>query len=455
MKELSSFRDNSGFIFKNNNVVFRQVNYVYKAHYDHLMQSGLYQELTSKFLLVTHQEQPLHHFETNKDAYKILEPFPIDFISYPYSWSFSMLKDAALLTLQIQTIALKYKMVLKDANAFNIQFVGSQPILIDTLSFEVFKEGVPWIGYRQFCQHFLAPLALMVYTDISLSKLSIIHLDGIPLALAAKLLPFNCRFKLGIAVHLLLHAKMTQKHSAKKVALTNNKFTNNYFEALTVNLSDTISSLKWAPTGTEWGEYYDKAVSKAYFIEKEKIIRKYYLQLNANKVLDLGSNDGTFSKIAKEYSSNVFSFDIDPACVEKNYLMLKADKNRAILPLMLDITNPEPGIGWMNQERSAILKRINVDTVMALAIIHHLAISNNLPLDLLSHFFYSLSGKNLIIEFVPKTDEKVQILLRNREDIFPDYTLENFIKTFSNHFKVIAQTPVLPTERVLFLLEKL
>lgn len=140
-------------------MVFRQVNHVYKGHYDHLMHSGLYDELVSKLMLVAHKERPANQFQANDSVYKILEPQSIGFISYPYSWSFSMLKDAALLTLKIQKIALKYGMVLKDASAYNVQFLGSQPIFIDTLSFEKHKEGSPWVAYRHFCQHFLATLS--------------------------------------------------------------------------------------------------------------------------------------------------------------------------------------------------------------------------------------------------------------------------------------------------------
>jgi len=455
MRENSSFRDNSGHIFIHNNLVFRQVNNVYKQHYDHLITSGLYQKLVSQSLMVTHEEQLINEFRLDDDTYKILKPQQIPFISYPYSWSFSMLKDAALLTLKIQKIAIAYGMTLKDATSFNVQFIGSKPIFIDTLSFEIYESGSPWKAYSQFCQHFLAPLALMAHTDISLIKLFVNYIDGIPLELATKLLPLSSRLNISLNIHLFLHAKLNNKYNDKKVKTNNNRFTNTYLKNLTENLSDLISSLKWNPTGTEWAEYYDKSVSKSYFEEKQKIIREFLAKIAPNTILDLGANDGTFSQIAAEYASNVLSFDIDPACVENNYLKLRSSNNLSILPLIVDVTNPEPGIGWKNQERTSLLERIKVDTVMALALIHHLYFSHNLPFSLISDFFVALTKKNLIIEFVPKQDEKVQKLLQNREDIFPEYNIDMFVKVFSKHFSIIEQRKVLPTNRIIFLLEKL
>ncbi len=454
MREISSFRDDSGFVFSKKGFIYRRVNNRYKQDYDHLMVSGLYNKLISKSLLVSHEEQKLDDFDKDEHTYKIIKPQQLKFISYPYSWSFSMLKDAAMLTLNVQKIALEYGMILKDASLYNVQFIGSHPIFIDTLSFECFQEGVPWTAYRQYCQHFLAPLALMSYTDISLSKLLVSHLDGIPLPLAAKLLPTKSRLKIGLNIHLFLHAKMAIKYNDRKVAGINKRFTSSYFKNLAENLIDTTKKLKWAPVGTEWAEYYDKSVGDAYFKEKQSIIKVFFSKINAETVLDLGANDGTFSQLAKEYCKTVFSFDVDPACVETNYLKLKKANDFKTFPLILDITNPEPGIGWLNLERKSILERIDVDTVMLLAVIHHLCISNNLPMEYLASFFAQLTKKSLIIEFVPKTDEKVQILLRNKVDVFSGYNIENFITVFSKYFIIREQKQILPTERVLLLLEK-
>ena len=176
----SSFRDPSGFLFLHNELLYRQVNECYQSHYDHLLESGLYENLVEQGLIVAHDEVSLE-FARSNGAYKIIKPQLVPFISYPYEWSFSQLKDAALTTLAIQKKALDFGMSLKDCSAYNIQFLEGKPVLIDTLSFEKHVEGQPWIAYRQFCQHFLAPLALMAHTNIQLSRLSSVYIDGVPL----------------------------------------------------------------------------------------------------------------------------------------------------------------------------------------------------------------------------------------------------------------------------------
>ena len=178
----SSFRDPSGFLFYRDGELYRQINASYKEDYDRFVRSGLYEKLVSGKLLVTHEEINISA-EKPETVYKIIKPEKIPFISYPFEWSFSQLKEAALLTLEIEKIALNYGMTLKDANAYNIQFLRGRPIFIDTLSFEKYEEGKPWIAYHQFCKHFLSPISLMKYTDIRLGQLNRIFIDGIPLDL--------------------------------------------------------------------------------------------------------------------------------------------------------------------------------------------------------------------------------------------------------------------------------
>ena len=190
-----SFRDPSGFLFSQDGLIYRQINNCYKENYDYLINSGLYKDLLNSGLLISHKEVGSAYARSN-DAYKIIRPEPLVFISYPYEWCFSQLRDAALLTLKIQKKSLQHGMSLKDCSAYNIQFKKSKPIFIDTLSFEKYEADRPWVAYKQFCQHFLVPLALMVYKDIRLSQLFRIYIDGIPLDLAIKLLPFYSYFNL-------------------------------------------------------------------------------------------------------------------------------------------------------------------------------------------------------------------------------------------------------------------
>jgi len=208
----ASFRDPSGYVFRRGGYLYRQINTCYAREYDHLMSSGLYQRLVDKGWLVVHQEVDIEPLEPST-CYRVIQPQEIRFISYPYEWCFSQLRDAALLTLAVQREALECGMTLKDASAYNIQFHHGKPILIDTLSFALYEEGAPWVAYRQFCQHFLAPLALMSRVDLRLGRLSTLYIDGIPLDLASRLLPFATRFDFGLLSHIHLHAKAQQAAS--------------------------------------------------------------------------------------------------------------------------------------------------------------------------------------------------------------------------------------------------
>ena len=217
-KVSASFRDPSGFMFKRDGEFYRQVNQSYKADYDLLMSSGLYQHLSKAKALIPHQEAELGLSPLPEKAYKIIKPLQLGFISYPYEWCFNQYKDAAILTLSIARRALEYGMVLKDASAYNIQFHEGRPIFIDTLSFEAYKEGSPWVAYKQFCQHFLAPLALMAKTDIRLLGLMRNYIDGIPLDLASALLPKSTKLHFGLATHIHIHARSQQKYADQKLS---------------------------------------------------------------------------------------------------------------------------------------------------------------------------------------------------------------------------------------------
>ena len=167
----SSFRDPSGFVFAENGRVYRQINNGFAEHFDQFMSSGLYDVLVSKGYLVAHEDVTASNIQRGPDCYRVIAPEIIPYIAYPYEWSFSQLQDAAMLTLRIQTVALQHGYILKDASAYNVQFKDGKPVFIDTLSFEPYVEGAPWVAYRQFCQHFLAPLAFRARVYVGLGKL--------------------------------------------------------------------------------------------------------------------------------------------------------------------------------------------------------------------------------------------------------------------------------------------
>lgn len=454
----ASFRDPSGFIFRGGDgQLYRQVNPPAEADYRLLMDSGLYPELVGAGLLIEHEEAPLDRRLTDA-ACRVLRPRPVPFISYPYEWSFSQLQDAARLTLEIQRRALACGLVLKDASAYNVQFEGSQPVFIDTLSFEKYEEGAPWVAYGQFCRHFLAPLALMARTDVRLIRLLALHLDGVPLDLAARLLPWRTRLRPGLLMHLHLHAGSLQKHAdtsgpesvtqARQPRLS--KFG---LQGLLDSLTRTVDKLSWTPAGTEWADYTTShGYSAAAYQHKHELVKGFLQRARPATVWDLGANVGEFSRLARDAGARTLAFDIDPACVEMNFRRCRQEKDRQLLPLCMDLTNPSPGLGWAHRERAALMERGPADLVMALALIHHLAIGNNVPFDHVAAFFRQLSPR-LIVEFVPKDDPQVRRLLRSRRDIFAEYAPGPFEAAFGRQYRLVDRQPITGSGRVLYLWE--
>ena len=451
----SSFRDPNGFIFKQDGALYRQVNQSYASEYSMLMESGLYGKLTKNGMLIPHKEVNVTPAEPAL-AFKVIHPQYIPFISYPYEWSFGLLKEAALKTLSIQKRALKAGMTLKDASAYNIQFVNGKATLIDSLSFDIYDEGEPWVAYRQFCQHFLAPLALMAHKDVRLSQLLKIYIDGVPLDLASRLLPFASLLNFGLLTHLHLHARL-QKDSANPTDQKNSntgRMTKQGMIGLIENLEATVKKLSWKPAGTEWGDYYNITnYSDTAFEHKKRLVSDWASRVAPKLMWDLGANDGTFSRLGNDQGIHTISFDIDPAAVEQNYRKAKEKKETNIVPLLLDLTNPSPAIGWHNRERDSFVERAPADLVLALALIHHLAISNNVPLPQLADFFAD-AGKWLVIEFVPKSDSQVQKLLTSRKDIFPNYTRESFENAFAERFTIHEKVAIEESERHLYLMQR-
>lgn len=454
----ASFRDPSGFLFSRGGVLYRQVNRAYEQEYVRLFESGLYDKLVKARLLIPHVETNQAAADpTGETCFKVIQPERVPFISFPYEWSFGQLKEAALVTLSIQRRALKLGMSLKDASAYNTQFVRGRATLIDTLSFEMYKEGQPWVAYRQFCQHFLAPLALMALKDVRLNQLLRVYIDGIPLDLASELLPWKSRLNFGLLTHIHAHASAQKRYAGEEIKsrTSSNAMSKQAMTGLIENLESTIQKLTWTPHGTEWGNYYDITnYSDAAFEHKKQLVKEWSGRLKPSLVWDLGANNGVFSRVAGEAGAFVVSSDIDPTAVEQNYRQVKAEKTENLLPLLIDLTNPSPSIGWANDERDSFATRGPADMALALALIHHLAISNNVPLLQVADFFAQLA-KWLVIEFVPKADSQVQKLLVSREDIFPNYTREGFEAAFCQRFRIVEAVHVRESERVLYLMERL
>jgi len=452
----ASFRDPSGYIFLDDGVVHRYVAASYWPELSRLHDSGLYDSLVTKGWLIKHEFVP----HMNSEHGKVLRPEQIPYISYPYEWSHAQLKAAAKLTLDIQHVALKHGMGLKDASAYNIQFIGSRPIFIDTLSFESIDINKPWRAYKQFCEHFLAPLALISNARPILAKLLIGCIDGIPLEDAAKLLPRKTLFQYSLFAHIHAHASSQAKHSdvraSQKVAGAK-RFSEAMHSALVESLKSAITKISFPLNRSEWSHYYEDNNYTAIAADhKSKLVRSWIEKsiVPGMIVHDIGANTGQFSRISAEAGAYVVAHDIDYTAVERHYSNLREQEEGRILPLYLDMSNPAPSLGWASAERDSFFKRTQNCVVMALALVHHLAIANNTPLIRIAEVFASLAQR-LIIEFVPKEDSQVERMLSSREDIFPNYTQTGFEEAFSSHFELLEKTPIKDSTRILYLFKKM
>ena len=451
-----SFRDPSGFVFQVGGQPYRQIQRRFQGEWEAFLASPLLAKLLEQGQLLPFEDASPELAQT-PDAYAVIRPEPIEFISYPYEWTFGELKDAALLTLDVQLEALWTGWTMRDASAFNVQFRHGRPVLIDTLSFEPLEDGAPWVAYRQFCEHFLAPLALIARRDARLTGLLRADPDGIPLDLASRLLPWRTRFNFGLLSHLHLHARAQQRHAATDDdghAVRSTRIPRGRLEALIGNLRATVAGLDWTPKGTAWADYADNtSYADTATADKDRQVEGFLRQVPGDRAWDLGANTGRYSRIAAGAGKRVLAFDIDPAAAEQHYRQVRAEGRTDILPLVLDLANPSPGIGWAGRERRSLLDRADADVVMALALVHHLAITRNVPLDMILGLFADLAPW-AIVEFVPKEDPMVRRLLATRRDVFDDYGLEAFRAAATTRFEIVAESPIADSPRVLFLLRR-
>ncbi len=453
----ASWRDPFGFVYRREGILLRQINRPAEAEWEALKSSGFLHRLQAAGLLIGQEAAPLDWAADAAIAIDVIRPEPVPFISYPYEWTFGQLKAAALLTLRIQAEAMTQGFELRDASAYNVQFVAGRPVFIDTLSFRRAVAGAPWVAYRQFCEHFLAPLALMARRDIRLGGLLRDHLDGIPLDLAASLLPGRTRLGLGLGSHIHLHARAQRQHAARPEAAAEaaaKPMSATRQAALQDSLVRLINGLDWRPAGTEWAEYgtassYDDASARA----KDALMAELLAAASPSVVWDLGANNGRYSAIAAATAERVVALDIDPAASERHWRDLVARGETKVLPLLQDLANPSPAIGWDARERRSLFERSEGATLLALALVHHLAIGRNVPLPMLASTLARL-GNALIIEWVPKEDPMVRRLLATREDVFPHYTEDGFRAAFENGWTFLDRVPVGGTSRALFRLRR-
>jgi len=431
-REISSFRDPAGQIVIRNGVAFREINPSGMADYNLFITSGLYEALLDKKLIIPHQE-------IHDGPALCLLPKQLDFISYPYEWPFSYYKKAALATIEIAEEALKHGMMLKDASAFNMQYIDGQMQLIDTLSFSKYEPGMPWFSFQQFLQHFLNPMLLMTNCGPALSGLH--GINGIPSKLTAQLLPWYQHLSFDALAYV--YAPSWGKDSATKKIPRIGKL---QLTAFLHSLKNYVISITYK-VKSAWSEYDNCSYSVSALADKHHAVSQMLLHLPFGKVLDLGANTGYYSMMAALGGNDVIATDNDHDCVE--YIV---NLRPNVLALRMDVCNPTPAVGWDNAERKTFWDRCHPDTILCLALIHHLCISNNTPLDYVAKLFSAHCQRHLIIEWVPPDDPKAAAIAFNR--IFPRYNLDVFKSAFSDYFTFEQERPLADSKRIIYLMEK-
>ncbi len=447
----SSYRDPAGFVVREGRIYKRVITRRGLDDYRHLMTSGLFEDLQRRGLLLGHDEEPVPDAEA--DWARVLVPEQIPFISYPYEWSFDQLKDAALLTLEAQRTALGHGMSLKDASAYNVQFRGAKPVLIDTLSFQRCGGGA-WVAYEQFCRHFLGPLMLMSWRLPDAARYLKADIDGFPLDSVSRLLPPRSYGKPGSLLHIHLHARAIHRKAPASVGPTAGRAPANTGD-LVESLRRTIEGTRAPKYGERWTEYYPEArfYPQGAQETKREAVGLVLRRTRPTLVYDLGANTGSYSREAAEAGCLCVAFDGDSGCVNRLYLDERSRGGSRILPLVMDLANPSPALGFESQGTMSLFERPAADLLLCLALLHHLRVSANLPFEKIASFLARL-GRWALVEFVPFEDPAVRTLTSRMAD-FENYTLSAYLAAFTRRFRLHASLPAQGTGRVLHLFERL
>lgn len=450
--DLGSFRDPAGAVFFAEGAVYRSVSEEAKTEVNKLLEAPFFQALMQKGNIVQSQ---LIKNTFNVPGEMILHHEHIPFISYPFEWSFGMLKEAALLTLKLLTLAIQNGFILKDGTAWNLTYFQGKMVFFDVLSFETYIEGQAWDGYQQFCHEFLYPLLLKAHKNIHFQDYFKGTLRGVDVQLMDKIFGLKDIFKTGVFKYVILNAILT---GSKKVnASTINrkyKLSKMALLGLVMDLSKIVQQLECATDHSVWIDYATNNTYKNQD-ESDKIafVQRFLSVLpEGSKVVDLGCNTGKYAFMASE-RHQVIACDLDADCIEAIYQKAAQTKNTAITPVVLNLMNPSANVGWGLVERKSIYERLKVNGFLSLALIHHICIANNVPL---THFvqFLAQLGSCGVLEWVEKSDPMVQFLLRNRKDIFNHYDWDNFAACVTQYFNIKEVITVNEGMRKLCWLEK-
>ncbi len=452
--EPGSFRDRNSRVFYAHEGVYRGLSARAAVEWAALSASRLFKNFTSSGRLVRTEEAAddaisLQGFDEDQAWPVVLRHERIPFVSYPYEWCFGMLRDAALLQLDLMQAALDEDLILKDASAYNVQWRGSEPVFIDIPSLVRLPPGEPWAGYRQFCQLFLYPLMLQAYKGVPFQPWLRGQLDGIPPEQLNALMSVRDWLRPGVFLHVFLQAKLQGRHAGThrdvRRDLRAAGFHKSLIQANVRRLRKIVQRLCWRPAGSEWSDYErDNSYSPDAEQRKKRFVHGVVASRHWNLVWDLGCNTGVYSRIAAENAGQVVALDADHLAVERLYQRLRAEKSRTILPLVCNLADPSPSLGWRGLERRDLPARGRPDLTLCLALIHHLVLGANIPLKELLEWLAGL-GTDLVIEFVTREDPMVRALLRNREDQFADYDQAFFERSLADRFDTVRSEPISET----------
>jgi SAM-dependent methyltransferase len=455
--EPGSFRDRTARVFYHQGEVFRGLTERALEEWRALSSTQFYRHFSASGVIISTEQvdRPLHSAAGSDDAWAaVLRHEPVPFISYPYEWSFSMLQDAALLQLDLLLAALDEEMTIKDASAFNIQWKGVRPVFVDVASFQRLLPGETWVAYRQFCRLFLYPLLLQAYRNVPFQPWLRGNLDGIDADVCRRLLCGRDYLKPGVLTHVYLQARAQAAYASSRrdvrADLRAAGFDTRLIRANATRLRALITGLKWKEQRSVWSEYercgHYEAADAA---QKRDFVRRVATAREWNLVWDLGCNLGTFSRLAAERARYVVALDADHLAVDRFYRSLREDGIQTILPLVGNLADPSPDLGWRNLERQRLTRRGRPDLVLCLALIHHLVISANIPLTEFLQWLGEL-GADLVIEFVTRDDPMVRALLRNKDDQYTDYDQALFDRELASRFTLVRRQPLGSGTRILY-----
>lgn len=422
--------------------------------YEFVRTSGLIKSLVSNQQLVAETAVDKSILgEHGEDADLVLEHPRLPFISYPYEWSFSALKAAALLHLDIQQEALKKDVTLTDATAYNLQFVGPKPIFIDSLSFRRYNEGEYWAGHRQFCEQFANPLLLRSIAGIPHNAWYRGTLEGISAEDLSKVLPWRSRLSWNVLTNVFMQARLqhtTDSSEAIEKAKAR-KLPRIGYEQILYGLRKWIAGLEIkSDNKTVWQDYAtDNSYADDEAVKKREFVAEFAREVKPELIFDIGCNTGDYSAAALENGAGLaIGFDFDHGALDYGFRRAQ-ERSLNFLPLHLDAANPSPNQGWAQSERQGLRERAKGDAVMGLALIHHLAVAKNLPLAGVIEWLIDMAPQG-VIEFVPKTDPMVQRLLQIREDIFDDYDQASFEQHLASRARTVKSVKVSSRGRTLY-----